>query len=160
MKREIEQLNPVARSEGLVVQELSGEMLVYDRERNKAHCLNSTAALVWEYCDGRTSVARIARTIEEKFNATVDEDVIWIAVEQLGKAHLLRERVNFPEHKAGLSRREVMKRIGVAATVALPVVTSIIAPTAVAAATCTPTGGSCTSSAECCSGLCVNSTCA
>lgn len=154
------QLNPEARSEGLVVQELSGEILVYDRERNKAHCLNSTAALVWEYCDGRTSVAQIARTIEGKFNGTVDEDVIWIAVEQLGKAHLLRERVNFPEHKAGLSRREVMKRIGVAAAVALPAVTSIIAPTAVAAATCVVAGQPCQTSSQCCSGLCVNQTCA
>ena len=159
MQREKEHLIPEARTEGLVVQELSGEVLVYDRERNKAHCLNSTAALVWEYCDGNTSAAGIARAIEGKINAPVNEDIIWLGVEQLSKTHLLRESAKLPEHKSGLSRREVIKRIGLAAAVALPVVTSIVAPTAVMAATCLPTGAACTSSAECCSGIC-NITCA
>jgi hypothetical protein len=160
MKREKEQLIPEARKEGLVVQELSGEVLVYDRERNKAHCLNSTAALVWEYCDGKTSVAQIARAIEGEINAPVDEDVIWLGVEQLSKTHLLQERAKLPEHKSGLSRREVMKRIGLAAAVALPVVTSIMAPTAAQAANCFSAGQACTTSAQCCIGPCSGGICA
>ena len=160
MKREKVQLIPAARRLGLVVQELSGEVLVYDRERNKAHCLNSTAARVWEYCDGATSVAQIARAIEREINAPVDEDVIWLGVEQLSKTHLLQEGAKLPEHKSGLSRREVMKRIGLAAAVALPVVTSIIAPSAAQAANCLPSGSACTASAQCCSGLCSASVCA
>ena len=160
MKKEKEQLIPEARKEGLVVQELSGEVLVYDRERNKAHCLNSTAARVWEYCDGNRSVAQIARAIEAEINARVDEDVIWLGVEQLSKTHLLQEVAKIPEHKSGLSRREVMKRIGLAAAVALPVVTSIMAPTAAQAANCVTSGGACTSSAQCCSQLCNVTTCA
>jgi len=160
MKREKVQLIPAARRLGLVVQGLSGEVLVYDRERNKAHCLNSTAARVWEYCDGATSVAQIARAIEREINAPVDEDVIWLGVEQLSKTHLLQEGAKLPEHKSGLSRREVMKRIGLAAAVALPVVTSIIAPSAAQAANCLPSGSACTASAQCCSGLCSASVCA
>jgi hypothetical protein len=160
MKRAKEQLIPEARRAGLVVQELSGEVLVYDRERNKAHCLNSTAARVWEYCDGKRSVAQIARAIEGEINAPVDEDVIWLGVEQLSKTHLLQESAKLPEHKSGLSRREVMKRIGLAAAVALPVVTSIIAPSAAQAANCLPSGSGCTASAQCCSGLCNVTTCA
>lgn len=161
MKKDAEQLMPHARKEGLVVKELSGEVLVYDRERNKAHCLNSTAALVWEYCDGKTPVAQIARAIEGEINAPVDEDVIWLGIEQLSKTHLLRERAKqLPAPQAGVSRREVMKRIGLAAAVALPVVTSIIAPTAAQAANCTPSGQACSSSAQCCSGLCNVNVCA
>jgi hypothetical protein len=160
MKREKEQLVPEARREGLVVQELSNEVLVFDRERNKAHCLNSTAARVWGLCDGKTSVAQIARAIEGECNLPVDEDVIWLGVEQLSKTHLLREQTALPDHKSGLSRREVMKRIGVAAAVALPVITSIIAPSAAQAANCLPSGQSCTTSAQCCSGLCSGGTCA
>jgi len=160
MKREKEQLIPEARRVGLVVQELSGEVLVYDRERNKAHCLNSTAARVWEYCDGKRSVAQIARAIEGEINAPVDEDVIWLGVEQLSKTHLLQEGAKLPEHKSGLSRREVMKRIGLAAAVALPVVTSIMAPTAAQAANCITMGGACTTSAQCCSGICNVNVCA
>ena len=160
MKRQEETLIPEARREGILVQELSGEVLVYDRERNKAHCLNSTAALVWEYCDGKTSVTGIARAIEGRINKPVDEDLIWLGVEQLSKSNLLSERPALPIHKSGLTRRELMKRIGVAAAVALPVVTSIIAPTAAQAANCQPAGAGCTSSAQCCSGVCSGGTCA
>jgi len=34
------------------VKQADGEVLIYDLERNKAHCLNNTAARVWQYCDG------------------------------------------------------------------------------------------------------------
>jgi hypothetical protein len=159
MKRETDQLIPEARREGLVVQELSGEVLVYDRDRNKAHCLNRTAALVWSHCDGNSSVAEMARAIEKETNAPVDEDLIWLGVEQLSKTHLLQERARMPEHKTGLSRREVMRRIGLTAAVALPVVTSIVAPTAAQAANCIPSGQGCTTPAQCCSGLCPAGTC-
>ena len=160
MKREKEQFIPEMRKKGLVVQELSGEVLVYDRDRNKAHCLNSTAALVWNHCDGKTSVAQITRAIEREIKAPVDEDVIWLGVDQLSKTHLLQERARVPENKSGLSRREVMKRIGLAAAVALPVVTSIMAPTAAQAANCLPSGSACTTGAQCCSLLCNSNLCA
>jgi Coenzyme PQQ synthesis protein D (PqqD) len=154
MRTKNEELMPEARREGLVVQELSGEILVYDRDRNKAHCLNGTAALVWQYCDGKTPVSKIARTIEGKINAPVDEDIIWLGVEQLTRSHLLRESATLLEHRSGLSRREVMKRIGLAAAVTLPAVTSIVAPRAVQAATCLPFNAPCTTGAQCCSGIC------
>lgn len=160
MNREMDRLIPESRREGLVVQELSDEVLVFDRERNKAHCLNRTAALVWNHCDGNSSVAEMARAIAEETNAPVDEDLIWLAVEQLSKTHLLRERAKMPEHKTGLSRREVMRRIGLTAAVALPVVTSIVAPTAAQAANCIPSGQPCTTSAQCCTpGICNVGTC-
>ena len=161
MKREMDQSIPEARSEGLVVQELSDEVLVYDRDRNKAHCLNRTAALVWNHCDGNSSVAEMTRAIAEETNVAVDEDLVWLGVEQLSKTHLLKEIAKMPEHKTGLSRREVMRRIGLTAAVALPVVTSIVAPTAAQAANCHPAGQSCTSSAQCCApGICNAGICA
>lgn len=36
---------PAVRHEGLIVQELSDEVLIYDLDRDKAHCLNPTADL-------------------------------------------------------------------------------------------------------------------
>lgn len=160
MKKQNEQLMPEARREGLVVQELSGEVLVYDRDRNKAHCLNSTAALVWQHCDGKTPVSQIALAIGREVNAPVDESVIWLGVDELSKTHLLRDRGTLPKDTSRLTRRDVMKRIGVAAAVALPVVTSIMAPTAAHAANCRPSGQSCTSSVQCCSSICNAGTCA
>jgi len=159
MKRQDELLMPQARKEGLIVRELSGEVLVYDRDRSKAHCLNSTAALVWQYCDGKTPVSQIARTIEGAINVPVDEEVVWLGVEQLKKSKLLKS-TTVPSHVSGLSRRDVMKRIGLAAAVALPVVTSIIAPSAAQAANCLPSGQTCTSSAQGCSQVCSGGMCA
>ena len=44
---------PHARTDNLVIRELDDETLVYDMERDEAHCLNQTAALVWKQCDGK-----------------------------------------------------------------------------------------------------------
>lgn len=56
---------PQARTDDLVINELSDEVLVYDLQRDKAHCLNAAAASVWKQCDGRTTVAEIARRLSE-----------------------------------------------------------------------------------------------
>lgn len=58
--------NPVARQSGLVVQEMPEEVLVYDLETNKAHCLNQSAAFVWKSCDGKNSVMDIVREFERR----------------------------------------------------------------------------------------------
>lgn len=151
---------PLARKEGLVVREVSGEVLVYDLDRDKAHCLNQTAALVWKYCDGHTSVARIAKSLEKDLHAPVDEKIIWYALLQLGKDHLLEERLTPPAMMAGMNRRDMIRALGLAAVVAVPVVTSIVAPTPAQAATCLPSGQPCTIPGECCSGLCNSGFCA
>lgn len=150
---------PKAREEGLVVQELADEVLVYDHQRFKAHCLNRTAALVWQHCDGKRTTREIALAVEKQSGSPVEEDLVWLALGQLGKSHLLSERFTMPAGTAGISRREVIKRAGVAAAVALPIVTSIVAPKAAQAANCRAAGQSCTTSAQCCSGIC-NGTCA
>ena len=51
---------PTAETERLIVREIDGETLVYDRRRNAASCLNEFATRVWRECDGETSVAEIA----------------------------------------------------------------------------------------------------
>ena len=47
---------PQVRRSGLVVQERPDEVLVYDLNTNKAHCLNESAAVVFHACDGTNSV--------------------------------------------------------------------------------------------------------
>ena len=158
MKNRREQKVPEARTEGLVVQQLAEEVLVYDQDRHKAHCLNHTAALVWEQCDGESSVKDIARKLSEEMEAEVEAEVVWLAVEQLSRTHLLKEGVE--RAAGGVSRREVMRRIGIGAAVALPIVTSIISPKATEAANCRPSGQSCSASPQCCSGVCSGGVCA
>jgi hypothetical protein len=51
---------PHSRTKELVVQELKGELLIYDLSTNKAFCLNETSALVWQLCDGKSSISEIS----------------------------------------------------------------------------------------------------
>ncbi|HJQ27098.1 MAG TPA: PqqD family protein [Blastocatellia bacterium] len=127
---------PAAREEGLIIQEMADEVLVYDRERYKAHCLNKTAALVWRHCDGKTTVADIARLVGDELQLPVGEEVVWLGVEQLQKAHLLSDGAHRLRAQGGMSRRRALQKLGWAAAVGLPLVTSIIAPRAVEASTC------------------------
>src|ERR1700674_5326211 len=80
---------PRARKDGLVIKELPNETLVYDLERDEAHCLNHTAALVWKRCDGRTTVAKMAGLLQAQLDESVDADVVWLAVKQLRRFHLV-----------------------------------------------------------------------
>ena len=145
-----------ARKDDLIVKEMPDEVLVYDLVRDKAHCLNHTAALVWNYCDGRTSVAKIAGRLGKELNAAVDESVVWLALNQLSKNHLLEERIVPPALMTGINRREMLRTLGVAAVVAVPVITSIVAPTPAQAQSCLPVGAACggTITTPCCSNNC------
>jgi hypothetical protein len=48
MKRTGKRHLPRVRKKNLIIDELADEVLVYDLDRHKAHCLNRTAALVWK----------------------------------------------------------------------------------------------------------------
>ncbi|MBA3353164.1 MAG: hypothetical protein H0U23_12235 [Blastocatellia bacterium] len=63
------------------------------------------------------------------------EDFVWLAIDQLSENNLLEKQLtpNFP----GQSRREVIKKIGLATMVAIPVIASLVAPqSALAANSC------------------------
>ena len=149
---------PRARQAGLVVRELEGEVLVYDLDEHEAHCLNDTAARVWKCCDGHATAAEIASGLSEELAEPVDEDVVWLAFEELWKLKLL-EGEEQPE--SGLSRKQFVRRAGLAAAVALPVVSSLAVPSAASAVTCVPSGGQCVmGGVPCCApAQCVNATC-
>ncbi len=117
---------PTARKSGLVVQEVPDEVLVYDLDSNKAHCLNQTASLVWKSCDGKTSVPEIADFVGKQTGKHVPDDVVWLAIDQLSENDLLELKIR--SSFSGMSRREVVKRIGLASMVALPIVASLVAP--------------------------------
>lgn len=125
---------PMARRNGLVIQETTDEVLVYDLETDKAHCLNRTAAFVWKKCDGNTSVEEIVKQFEKQTGSRVEEDLVWLAIDQLNERKLLEK--NVVSKFAGESRRSVLKKIGFASVVALPVIASLVAPTAVLAVAC------------------------
>ncbi|MDQ1639526.1 MAG: hypothetical protein QOF62_2865 [Pyrinomonadaceae bacterium] len=256
MKIEATEFLPLARREAIITKEVDGELLVYDVARDKAHCLNETAAAIWQLCDGRTSVAAISeqlavgsgqrdgavgsrqtadgsrqmaeggrqlaegsrqsadgsrqpaadfslstqhsalstspqpalstsqqptpdtrhptpnptgsRHLASKASDTrhpaPDTNIVWLALDQLRRSHLLEETDSkkfWPPAIAGItnmSRREAVRRIGLGAGIALPIVMSMTAPTAVeAAVSCKHHCDPCATSAECC-GVCSTTT--
>lgn len=144
--------HPLARTDGLVIRELSDELLVYDLDRNKAHCLNDTAARVWKLCDGETSLGKIAQRLESDLGTDIDEDVVSYALAKLDTNHLLAQRFVARESLRN-GRREAMLKLGLTSLVAIPAVFSVVKP-AHAQASCLADGAPCTSNAQCCSGEC------
>jgi hypothetical protein len=119
-----------------VILELADEVLVYDISVHKAYCLNRTAALVWHACDGDHSVSEITASVAEQLKQPVDADLIWVALEGLRANSLLEPMDDLPARFSGISRRTLMKRIGLSSAVALPIIASVVAPSAVQALSC------------------------
>ncbi len=118
---------PRMRERGLVVQEAADEMLVYDLDTNKAHCLNNSAAAVWRLCDGTRNVEDISRLFNSLGNDKITEDFVWLAIDQLADSNLFEDAM--PQRRfEGLSRRKAIKSLGLATAIALPVVASLVAP--------------------------------
>jgi hypothetical protein len=154
MKEKAIQTSFRARKEGLLVHPVDDEVLVYDLNRHRAHCLNQAAATVWKHCDGRTGVRELARIVGRELDVAFDEQMLLLAIRQLDQARLLEEGPLSRPGPPQISRREVLKRVGLAAAVSVPLITSIISPTPAQAATCVAKGGGCTSSLQCCSKVC------
>ena len=149
---------PKARTEGLLVTRMeSGETVVYDRDRDRVHCLNRTVAEIWDACDGSRSMAELATQISHRHQLPADEALVVVGLKELQQAHLLEGEQVW----AGVSRRQVLTRLslGAAAAALLPVITTVVAPTPAEAGTGLPSGSPCTSGYQCRSGICVGGFC-
>jgi hypothetical protein len=155
-------MRPEARRERLLFEDLGEEVVLYDVQRHRAHQLNRTAALVWRNCNGRRTVAELRKILQTELDPAIDEVIVWQALDQLGKAHLLREPGRRPGGATAMTRRQALGRLGRTAALALlaPVVTSVTASPLLAGSqflcdeapcinACAPL---CTSDADCPSG--------
>ncbi len=156
---------PKARAEGVVSEQVAGEVIVYDGRTQMAHCLSAEAAAVWKRCDGRSSLSELAHEL------ALAPDVVERAVEALHDCGLLDED---PARSPGYSRREAAVKLAKAggAAFAAPLIYSAAVGSAASAAStliangCTVTGctascstpGSTAANARCQSGFCYCST--
>src|SRR5262245_62062862 len=124
MKTNKEPIIPAAREDDLIVQEMADEVLVYDQRRHRAHCLNETAAMVWRSLDGKSTASDVAARLSRERRLAVETGLVQLAVEELRRSDLLQGPIE--SGKSGVSRREMMKRVGIGAAIALPVVVSIV----------------------------------
>jgi hypothetical protein len=129
MARKIDnQQIPVIREKNIISEEISGEYVVYDKLRNRAHHLNQTLSWIWQRCDGTNDIGTLASSFEKHFGVANGTTVIGDALAQL-QANGLLEKSVVPESARFVSRRAVMA----AGSVAVPAIVSIVAPTPAAA---------------------------
>jgi len=127
---------PCARRNEILSQKLLAETMVYDSVSHRAHVLNPTVSLVWESADGRNSIDEIAQILHRQLGLPADRSVALLALQELSESGLLKEPVQAEVGPERLTRRQVAQRLALAgASVALvPLVTSVLAPTPVMAA--------------------------
>jgi hypothetical protein len=139
-------IRPTARTDGLVVQELGDESLVYDRERDVAHCLSSIAARVWRNCDGSHDLVEIADLTAES------PDLVDDALDELYDKGLLLAPSAPKGGASAVSRRHAIGRIAKigASAAAAPLIISAIAASPASAASVLPLGAPCPAAGDTC----------
>jgi hypothetical protein len=73
----------------------------------------------------------MAALMRQETKAPASDDLIWLALERLDKAHLLESFEGRPDSVADVSRRQLVRKLKVAGLVGLllPVVASLVSPT-------------------------------
>jgi hypothetical protein len=117
---------PRARQDGLLVETVGEELLLYDQSSHTAHCLSPIAACVWRHCDGEHDLPELAGLAGESESLVAD------ALHELREKDLLAAEPQLMQSTVlGISRREAIGR-GVrygAAAAAVPLIVSATAAT-------------------------------
>src|SRR3982751_789940 len=143
---------PSSQNVNIVVQSAGKEIFLYDLINSKAYCLNETSSIVFHACDGKTSFEDLIQKYD------FSEEIIYLALDELQNRGLIEgQPVTFFRN---LSRREVIRKVGLSTLVALPLISSLVVPHAANAnsvAACTPAGEICpytnATQGPCCDGL-------
>ena len=61
------------RREDLLKRDLEDGCVLYDEKTSQVYTLNTTAALIWEYCDSKTSIEQIAEELADASDSKKEE---------------------------------------------------------------------------------------
>lgn len=127
------------RVAGLLVERLESELIVFHPGSNEAHTLNETAAVIFDLCDGTTSRAEMAVALQAA-GLPAEAGVVDLTLAELSEASLVID--DDPGAETGLTRRALIRRLGMSAAAAamLPVVETVFIQPAAAAVSPKPPG--------------------
>src|ERR1700722_15414252 len=112
-------IHPLARTEGLTIEEVDDEMRIYGETSDVGCVLNETAAIVWRSCDGKRTLKDFVNIVSEQLGTPAGEDMVLMALDKLAQHGLLlsgyEPRGNAAER---LSRRRFFNRAGIAGAAA------------------------------------------
>ena len=146
---------PKGRTENILTQEIAGETLVYDLEKNRAYCLNSTSSQIWALSDGTRTVPEITEEASKTLGSSVTEDLVHLALDEFGNNALLAQGAKLDD--LSVSRREAIRKVALTSAVALPLVSALVVPNAVEAQSCIADSQPCliATPPPCCAGTCL-----
>ena len=121
----------------LIARTIGDELLLFDEETSTAHCLNGIAGEMWMACERESSASEVTELLHPRW-PDIEEEVVAASLSKLAAAGLLEGTT--VQENISTGRRQLIRKLGFAAAVALPiVVTSVLIPPAAAAAS--PCGG-------------------
>lgn len=125
--------------EDLVEQQLQNELMLFDPARNKAFCLNRTAAFVWKNSDGKTSIEEIAERMRREVNEPASREMVDYALNLLEKDGLMEAPGSATSpavsQRSSVTRRDLLRKIGIGA---IPMITVLLVHPAKAHASSLP----------------------
>jgi hypothetical protein len=121
------------RRTDIIYEEVAGECIVYDSNRQKAHHLNSTMTWIWNSCDGQTTLESMTERFERQFGTARTAEIVISGLQQLEHCELLQSPLQFSSTPSTLLQPSVTRRSVMAGAVLMPAVVSILAPTPAAA---------------------------
>jgi hypothetical protein len=146
---------PAARADGLLIEQIGSETVVYDTEAKQAHCLRGLASVLFTSADGKTSAEDLAAHAEKTLGEPVTYIQVQEAIAQLEACALLDTPLLIHD---GMSRRDLVRRVGyagAAATVVSPLITTLLTPaTALAASSIASGCAGCGQNHDCASNHC------
>jgi hypothetical protein len=116
--------------QGISVQQVGTETLVYDEGRHDGLLSEREfSSVIWKLANGERTVAQIGSEASIQLKTPVSEDLVLYAIGELRGDGLIEPS---PTGHIGpaISRRAVLRRLGVGGAMLLPVVAAIVAPTA------------------------------
>ena len=126
---------PRVRQSSLFSEDMHGERVIYDNGNKKVHPLNPTMTWIWDHCDGSRTIDELIATLHSDTGCDDARGLITSGLKQLAEANLLEpgsvDRTALDEGE----RSTVSRRAAVVAgiSIAVPIMTSILAPTPAAA---------------------------
>ena len=111
------------------IQQIGAETLVYDELRHKAFCLNESSSVIWRLADGEHTIEQMKVEASVELKTEVSEEFVLFALEQLRDDGLVEPFARIVDGPA-MSRRALLRTLGVSGALLVPMIAAVLAPPA------------------------------
>lgn len=122
-----------ARRGNLLSRKMGEETVVYDMDNNKALCLNKVSSIVWEASCDLNDMDELLNVLHRNGIEDADEQLVVLDIEQLNESNPLENSIDNETFQVSiLPRRDVLRQLKMYSVAALPLITSLSIPPAMA----------------------------